>query len=118
MNLTIISSISTSITSHSPLYVRNNIKAINCHYHKFFSNIFFNQESFFIKGSKFQYGLNGVIRREFSTTTETITDPIYGTYNRFEYNLEDFNNAIKFEPGSKSSYSIIDCIFTNFFAIK
>lgn len=114
MNFTVLSLVSTSTISLSPIYVGNNISSIKSNYQKFFTSIFFNQRSFLIKGTKFRFGLCGVIRKDHSMQTNYIDDPKLGKYQQTIYESEKISITTNFQKSTaKASFSIIDCTFQN-----
>lgn len=114
MNVTLLSFISQSLISASPLYVGNQMRVKTCDFKKFTCILFFNQQKLFLQNTNFHRGLNGVIKIDSEFTQETHYDPIHQEYFINKYTNHEFNGFQKLDAHTrKESYVFSQCTFTN-----
>lgn len=112
MNLTIFSLMSSNLLCKSPIFMKQHISLIDCHYTKFFPLLFYNQKRLHLQKCSFSKGLGSIIfiKKDNPYDSEIIEEVNNITY--ITYKDMTFNSTIHFDmPGNMVSITILNCVF-------
>ena len=83
MNITILSLVSSSILSHSPVFIKNQYSLKQCHFQNFLSLLFYNPNNLDVRDTSFYKGQGGII-----LIGDSVKNDPHWTYSG------DFNSSI------------------------